>query len=67
MDGQVDEHVIRVLRQSKKPLTAYEIAKKLNITWPTVNKHCLTLLIEGKLHKKIESSISGKKTLWGVK
>ena len=67
MDGQTDELIVKTLKESKKPLTAYEIAKKLRISWPTATKHCMSLLVEGKIEREVKSSLSGKKILWRVK
>lgn len=64
MGSQIDEHIIKALKEARKPVTAYVIAKKLDVSWPTVVNHCMNLLIEHKIERKVESSLSGKKTLW---
>ncbi len=67
MNGKIDEFIVQTLRENKKPMTAYEIAKKLKISWPTVTKHCMNLLLDGKIGREVKSSLSGKKTLWRSK
>jgi len=67
MNGQTDKLIVKVLRESKKSLTAYEIAKRLKISWPTATKHCLDLLLEGMIDREVKSSLSGKKILWRAK
>ena len=67
MNGQTDELIVKTLKQGKKPLTAYEIAKRLKISWPTATKHCMNLLLDGKIEREVKSSLSGKKILWRAK
>ncbi len=62
----IDELTLKVLKDSKRPMTTYEIAKKLGISWSTANIHCHKLKAEGKLISKEEPARLGvgKRVLW---
>ena len=64
--ADVSEMILKLLKSSKKPLSTYQIAKKLNISWSTANTHCYKLKDEGKIEGKMESAKIGstKKMLW---
>jgi len=59
----------RILKEAKKPLSTYEIAKRAKISWSTANTHCYKLkdqgVIEGEL--KVAEVGSGKKMMWKLK
>ncbi len=58
-----------LLKESKEPLSTYEIAKKTNLSWSTVNIHCYKLKDNGTLDCKLKVAEvgSGKKMLWFMK
>ncbi len=64
----IDELTISVLKKHKKPMTTYEIAKALGISWSTANIHCHKLKAEGKLISKEEKARLGigKRVLWWI-
>ena len=64
----IDELTLKVLRDNKKPMTTYEIAKKLGISWSTANIHCHKLKAEGRLISKEEPARlgTGKRVLWWI-
>ena len=64
----IDELTIHVLKKYKKPMTTYEIAKALGISWSTANIHCHKLKAEGKLINKEEKARLGigKRVLWWI-
>ena len=64
----VDELTIHVLKKTKKPLSTYELAKQVGISWSTANTHCYKLKAEGKIKGKLEEAKIGnsKKMLWWI-
>lgn len=58
----------KILEGSKEPLSTYEIAKKANLSWSTVNVHCYKLKGENVVSPKLEVADigSGKKVLWSL-
>ncbi len=64
----IDELTIYVLKKHRKPMTTYEIAKALGISWSTANIHCHKLKAEGKLISKEEKARLGigKRVLWWI-
>lgn len=65
----VGEVVLKLLRDAKKPISTYEIAKKASISWSTANTHCYKLKDEGIIDGKLEMADVGssKKMLWWIK
>lgn len=59
----------KVLKESKEPLSTYEIAKKAGISWSTTNIHCYKLKDDDIIGSKLEVAAigSGKKMLWFLK
>ncbi len=57
------------LEESKAPLSTYEVAKKANLSWSTVNIHCYKLKDQGVIDCKLQVAEvgSGKKMLWFMK
>ncbi|NOR84745.1 HTH domain-containing protein [archaeon] len=64
----VGEVIVRFLKESKTPLSTYEIAKKASISWSTANTHCYKLKDEGIIDGKLEMADVGasKKMLWWI-
>ena len=62
----IDELTLYVLKKYKRPMTTYEIAKAIGVSWSTANIHCHKLKSEGKLINKEEPARlgMGKKVLW---
>ncbi len=58
----------KVLKESKTPISTYEIAKLSKISWSTANTHCYKLkdmgLIDGKL--EIAKVGAARKMLWWI-
>ncbi len=59
----------KILGESKEPLSTYEIAKKANLSWSTVNIHSYKLKDQGIIDCRLEVAEvgSGKKMLWFLK
>lgn len=59
----------KILEESKDSLSTYEIAKKTNLSWSTVNIHCYKLKDQDVLNCKVKMAEvgSGKKILWFLK
>lgn len=65
----VGEVILKLLKENKQPLSTYEIAKKIGISWSTANTHCYKLKDEGKVKgewKKADVGL-GRKMLWALK
>ena len=65
----LDEEIVKILKQAERPLSTYEIAKKLKISWSTANLHCYKLKAMGVLKSKsVESKFGLKeKMVWWVR
>ncbi len=62
----IDRMILDALKRYKS-LTTYQLAKRIDVSWATVNVHCYRLLAEGKIRVNHESSFSGKRTIWSYK
>jgi len=56
-----EQRIMRLLYQSKAPLTAYEVAKELNISFPTAKKYLDKLMEEGVLNEGQKEDDTTKK------
>jgi len=56
----------KVLKESKTPLSTYEIAKLSKISWSTANTHCYKLKDMGQIDGKLEIAKVGaaRKMMW---
>ena len=56
----------KVLKESKTPLSTYEIAKLSKISWSTANTHCYKLKDTGVIDGKLEVAKVGaaRKMMW---
>ncbi len=65
----VDESILKLLKESSEPVSTYEIAKKLGISWSTANTHCYKLKDAGKVDSKeiVPKIGAGKKIVWFLK
>jgi len=64
---KTDELILEYLKKVKAPKTTYEIAKALEISWATVNVHCIKLSLHGLIKTKtVVSKTGAKKILWWV-
>ena len=63
--GTVDELIQGILKESKKPLSTYELAKQANISWSTASTHCYKLRSFGIVDGKNEEVRIGiKRIVW---
>ena len=66
--GGVGKLIQDVLRSSRKPLSTYEIAKKIGVSWATANIHCYKMKVLGVLDCRSEEvKIGMKRMVWWVK
>ncbi len=65
----VEDSILKTLKESAEPVSTYELAKKLGISWSTANTHCYKLKDAGKIDKKdiVPKIGAGKKVVWFVK
>ena len=65
----VGEMILKALRESPEPVSTYELAKKLGISWSTANTHCYKLKDAGKVDNKeiVQKIGAGKKVVWFMK
>jgi len=64
--SELDERIIKILRESTEPLSTYEIAKKLNVSWSTANVHLKDLLLKELVKSKEEMVKSKRRVIWWV-
>jgi len=60
----VDERILQVLRESGKPLTTYQIAKKAKVSWSTANVHLKDLQLRNLVKSKEDVIKSRKSKIW---
>ena len=66
--GKVGKLVLDALKRSKRPLSTYEVAKLLNISWSTANTHCYIMKSLGIVDSKNEETKVGmKRMVWWAK
>ena len=58
---EIDKKILNILKKLKKPLSTYQIAKNVNVTWPTAISHCYKLKSMGLIESKMEESKFGSK------
>ena len=65
----VSEMILKVLKESSEPVSTYELAKKVGISWSTANTHCYKLKDAGKIDNKeiVQKIGAGKKVIWFLK
>ncbi len=65
----IDKKILALLKNSKAPLSTYQIAKKLKITWVTASSHCYKLKSMNLLQNKYEKSKYGSrgKVIWWIR
>ena len=62
---KVDKLIKEFLKKSSRPVSTYDIAKKLNISWSTANTHCYKLMAYGVVEGKNEEvKIGVKRVVW---
>jgi len=66
MNGEIDKLLLKILKDSENPISTYKLAKKLGISWATVNVHCYKLMSTGRIKGELKESISGKKMFWWI-
>lgn len=47
--NDIDDKILNVIKNSDCPISTNEIVSKTDVTWHTVNDHCLRLALSGKL------------------
>ena len=65
----VGDMILKLLKESSEPISTYEIAKKVGISWSTANTHCYKLKDAGKVDSKeiVQKIGAGKKVVWFMK
>lgn len=68
MFNSKDEDIIKLLKRVAVPLSTYQIAKILKISWSTANLHCYKLKTFGKIDGTPKESKFGlgEKMVWWV-
>lgn len=59
----IKNQILKILQNSKKPLSTSEIAQKSNKSWHTIVRYCLDLEVENKISKFSMGRISA----WQIK
>ncbi|NPA38497.1 MAG: winged helix-turn-helix transcriptional regulator [Candidatus Nanohaloarchaeota archaeon] len=64
----VEDAIIALLKKEKKPLSTYQIAKKIGISWSTANTYCYKMKDKGLIKGKEQVAKVGmnKKMVWWV-
>ena len=59
----LEKEILKLLRQSKTPISTTDISSNLNISWHSVQIRCLKL----QMQNKINGFRIGKMNLWEIK
>ena len=62
----IDETILKILRESREPLSTYDIAKKLDISWSTANVHLKDLLLKDAVKNREEMVKSKRRVVWWI-
>ena len=62
----LEERILKLLRESPNPLSTYEIAKALNVSWSTANTHLKDLQLKGLVKSKEEFVKTKRRKVWWV-
>jgi len=62
-DANIDTSILKLLKNSEKPISTREIALKIGRAWHSVNTHCLKLQLAGKIDGYKISNIN----VWVIK
>jgi len=60
---KIDRDILKILSDSKKPVSTRDICLKISRAWHSVQTHCLMLQISGKLNGYKISNIN----VWEIK
>jgi len=60
---ELNEGILKFLKESENPLSTSDLSAKLDKAWHTIDRACLMLQIKGKL----EGFRVGKMNLWRLK
>jgi len=65
----IEEAILEVLRKADRPMTTYQIAKKVGASWGSVNTACYKLKDAGLVERDVITPKigRGKKVVWWVK
>ncbi len=63
-----DKDIVDLLKKSSDPISTYQIAKDLKISWSTANLHCFKLKSFGKIEGDFKDSKFGQgmKMVWWI-
>ncbi len=64
--SEIDENILKFLRESAEPLSTYEIAKKMNVSWSTANIHLKDMQIRGIVKSREDMIKSKRRIIWWV-
>jgi len=62
----IDENIIKLLRESPEPLSTYDVAKKMNISWSTANIHLKDLQLKDMVKSKEDMIKSKRRIIWWI-
>ena len=60
---KIEESILKLLKESKNPVSTREIALKINKAWHTIDRHCLKL----QLTDEIEGTRMSNINFWRIK
>lgn len=64
--SEIDENILKFLRENAEPLSTYEIAKKINVSWSTANIHLKDMQIRGIVKSREDMIKSKRRIIWWV-
>jgi len=60
----VQKEILKVLKKEGVPMTAYQVAKKIGVSWSTAHYHLMELAAMGKLIREEETRFGMKKVFY---
>ncbi len=64
--SEMDQSILKILRESKEPLSTYEVAKEMNVAWSTANIHLKDLQLRGMVKNREDLVKSKRRIVWWV-
>jgi len=64
--SETDKDIIESLTKEKDPITTYEVAKRIDVSWATASSHLKDLQIKGLVKSEEKESKGKKSRVWWI-
>ena len=60
---ELNEKVLQAVKDNPKS-TGYKLAKKIGVSWDTINRHLLRLMVRGEVQSSEITTLGKKAEIW---